>query len=355
MNVTRRAFLGTLAGAPAVLAAGHRAQAIEWFRQARFGLFLHYGVYSLLGGGEWVQFREAIPVAEYGKLKEQFRADKFDADFITDLALEAGMKYVNLTSRHHDSFCLFRTRQTSFNSLEAPARRDLIGELTEACRKKGLGIFYYYSYALDWRHPYFYSREAGMPIWEAARPAYREPQPEYKFQKDEDFRHYIDFVHAQIEELLTQYGPISGLWLDPIMGYYARPDLFPIEQTYALIRKLQPACLIAFKQGANGDEDFVAPERTPRAHPRGGEVARRAWELNQGKPIEICDTLQERSWGYHEGVRHRSADEVMRMLEHAETVGANLLLNTGPLPDGSIQAEDVRTLREVGKRLRRRG
>ncbi len=336
---------------------GTRQDTLEWFRSAKFGLFMHYGVYSLLGRGEWVQLRQAIPVAEYAKLKDQFKADKFDVDFITDLALEAGMKYVNLTSRHHDSFCLFATKETDFNSVNSPARRDLIGELTDACRKKGLGIFYYYSYALDWRHPYFYSRQAGLPIWSSARPDYKEPQPEYKFQKDADFRHYIDFVHAQIRELLTQFGPISGLWLDPIMGYYARPDLFPIKQTYALIRRLQPGCLICFKQGANGDEDFVAPERTMQAHRRGGEVGRRAWELNRGKPGEICDTLQERAWGYQKAddKRHRNADEVMRMLEEAAKLNANLLLNTGPLPDGAIHPEDVATLREVGKRLRRKG
>ena len=356
--MNRRTFLhaatGTVAVASVGTAAGTRAQTLTWFKDARFGLFMHYGVYSLLGRGEWVQLREAIPVAAYAELQQQFKADKFDVDFITDLALDAGMKYVNLTSRHHDSFCLFRTEQTEFNSLNSPARRDLIGELTEACQKKGLGIFYYYSYALDWKHPYFYSRAAGEPIWSSARPDYETPQPEYKFEKDADFQHYVRFVHAQIEELLTQYGSISGLWLDPIMGYYARPDLFPIEQTYQLIRQHQPGCLICFKQGANGDEDFVAPERTMQAHRRGGEVGRRAWELNHGKRGEICDTLQPRVWGYRKGAEHRSVAEVLRMLEEADGLNANLLLNTGPLPDGSIHPEDVATLREVGKRLRRR-
>ena len=254
----RRTFLQTSAGALATGWAGApyasaqsalpppaaetrtRQNMMEWFEKARFGLFMHYGIYSVPGRGEWVQLQEAIPVAEYAKLKEQFKADKFDVDFITDLALEAGMKYVNLTSRHHDSFCLFKTQQTGFQSLNSPAKRDLIGELTEACHKKGLGVFYYYSYALDWKHPYFYSLAAGEPIWDAARPDYKQSQPEYKWQKDEDFRRYVDFVHAQIRELLTQYGPVCGLWFDPIMGYYARPDLFPIEETYALVRKLQP-------------------------------------------------------------------------------------------------------------------
>lgn len=361
--MNRRQFMTastvTLAAAPAHSAAPrNRAESMEWFRKAKFGLFMHYGVYSILGRGEWVQLREAIPVAEYAKLKDQFTADKFDADKITDLALEAGMKYVNLTSRHHDSFCLFKTNETDFNSVNSPARRDLIGELTAACRKRGLGIFYYYSYALDWRHPYFYSREYGLQStnapWGNARPAYKTPEPSYKFKKPEDFKHYIRFVHNQLRELLTQYGPISGIWLDPIMGYYARPELFPIEETYALIRKLQPQCLICFKQGANGDEDFVAPERTLGPHRSGGELAKRVWEKNKHKLPEICDTLQERVWGYQKAddKKHRDADWVMKTLDYCKSIQGNLLLNTGPLPDGSIHPEDAKTLREVGRRLK---
>jgi alpha-L-fucosidase len=346
------------AAAPAATASGSRAESLAWLRKARFGLFMHYGVYSLLGRGEWVMLREAIPVAEYEKLKARFTADKFDAERICDMAQAAGMKYVNLTARHHDSFCLFKTAQTDFSSLHAPARRDLVGEITAAARKRGLGVFYYYSYALDWRHPYFYSREAGMESknasWASARPAYKQPEPSYRYRKPEDFRKYIDFVHAQMRELLTQYGPINGLWLDPIMGYYARPDLFPIEETYALIRKLQPGCLICFKQGANGDEDFVAPERTLAAHRTGGEVGKRVWEKNRNKLPEICDTLQERIWGYQQrdDRAHRDADWVMKTLDYCRSLNGNLLLNTGPLPDGSIHPEDVATLREVGRRLK---
>jgi len=333
-----------------------RAAALEWFSKARFGLFMHYGLYSLLGRGEWVMLHEKIPVAEYVKLKERFTAEAFDPDFITDLALEAGISYVNLTSRHHDSFCLFDTKQTDYSSVHSPAGRDLVGELAEACARKGLGLFLYYSYAADWKHPYFYPREAG---WSSARPAYDTPDPSYLWQGDEDFHHYIEFAHAQLLELLTQYGSLAGIWLDPIMGYYKRPDLFPIEQTYALIRASQSQCLISFKQGANGDEDFVAPERRVDAHRRGGEIARRVWELNKSKPREICETLQPKaipgaSWGYNEAAegRHVGADGVMEMLAFAAESDANLLLNTGPLADGRIHPDDIATLREVGRRLR---
>ena len=241
------------------------------------------------------------------------------------------------------------------------AERDLIAELAEACQRKGLGLFLYYSYALDWRHPYFYPVEAG---WRCARPHYDRPEPSYLWRKDEDFKHYIDFVHAQLRELLTKYGPIAGIWFDPIMGYYARPDLFPIEETYGLIRELQPHCLISFKQGATGDEDFAAPER--HAHsleervarvfgPEKAAIARRAWERNKDKHIEICATLQTKAWGYHAEADHLGPDQVMEMLKKAREQNANLLLNTGPLGDGSIHPQDRETLIEVGRRLREEG
>jgi len=348
--VNRRTFFGVMAGA-ALAPDSPRAATLEWFKKAKFGLFMHYGLYSLLGRGEWVMLREKIPVTEYARLKEKFTAEKFDAEKITDLALAAGMKYVNITSRHHDSFCLFRTRETDYSSVESPARRDLVDELARACRKKGLGLFLYYSYAADWRHPYFMSREPG---WQNARPAYEKPEPSYLFRNNEDMRRYVRFVHNQLRELLTQYGALRGIWLDPIAGYYARPDLFPIAETYALIRSLQPQCLISFKQGANGDEDFVAPERKVAAHTFPSEVARSVWEKNRGKPAEICATLQPRVWGYSKADdgKHKTADEVMAMLKDAWTQNANLLLNTGPLPDGSIPPDDEATLREVGRRLR---
>lgn len=335
------------------------AAALAWFADAKFGLFMHYGVYSLLGRHEWVLFRERIPLGEYEKLKNQFTAEKFDADFITDLALDAGMTYVNITSRHHDSFCLFDSQVSDYTSVHAPCGRDLVAELAEQCERKGLGLFLYYSYGLDWRHPYFYSREHSR----IARPDYAEPEPRYLWRKDEDFAHYIDFVHAQIRELLTNYGPLAGIWFDPIMAFYARPDLFPIHDTYAMIRELQPQTLISFKQGATGTEDFAAPERhghsladrvREQIGPEQAKVAARAWAGNKDKHNEICDTMQPGAWGYvkDDDGAHHTPDEVLQMLADAEKQNCNLLLNTGPLPDGSIHPEDVKSLREVGRRLK---
>lgn len=340
-----------------------RAAARAWFGEARYGLFLHYGLYSLLRRGEWVQFKERIPVAEYARLQADFQAESFDAEAICRLAIEAEMRYVTLTTRHHDSFCLFRTAQTEFNSVNAPCGRDLVGELAEACRAHGLGLFLYYSYACDWKHPWFYPREAGCTF---ARPAYEQPQPEYLWREDADMGRYIAFVHAQLEELLTQYGPVAGVWFDPIMAYYARPDLFPIAETYALIRRLQPQALVAFKQGANGDEDFASPEHfaaslADRVAANGGSeqavaAARAAWAANAVKPNETCTTMHP-AWGCQDCAdsEHKTPDQVWADLASAAGQGWNLLLNTGPLPDGSIHPLDAATLRRVGQRIRAEG
>ncbi len=324
---------------------------LSWFRNAKYGMFIHYGLYSILEKGEWIQLRDTIPVAEYAKLKDRFTAENFDANHITDIALDGGMKYITITAKHHDGFCLFETKQTDFNVMNSPARRDLIKELYEACEQKGLGLFLYYSYGADWKHPYFYSRESG---WSNARPAYKEPQPEYKFEKDEDFKIYIDFVHKQLTEILTQYPNIAGIWFDPIMGYYSRPDLFPIDETYALVRKLSSHVLVSFKQGANGDEDFMAPERGGSAKVgQQFEVAKIAYKKNQFKPREICNTLQPHAWGYHKkhDGNHKTASEIIEMLDDAQKINANLLLNVGPKGDGSFPKEYIEALREVGKIL----
>ena len=324
---------------------------LQWFQEAKYGMFIHYGLYSLLEKGEWVQLRDTIPVAEYALLKDRFTSELFDADRITDIAIQGGMKYITITSKHHDGFCLFQTKATDFNVLNSPCGRDLIKELYDACEEKGLALFLYYSYGADWKHPYFYPREAG---WANARPAYTEPQPEYKYEKEADFNIYVDFVHQQLRELLTQYPNIAGIWFDPIMGYYSRPDLFPIDSTYALVRTLSPHALISFKQGANGDEDFMAPERGGGALVgQQFEVARKVYELNKDKPREICNTLQPHAWGYnkqHDG-NHKSAEEIMQMLTDASEINANLLLNVGPKGDGSFPEEDIAAITEAGARL----
>jgi alpha-L-fucosidase len=346
-----------LKGQASLYATDPHAAALKWFAGARFGLFMHYGLYSILGRHEWVMYREKIPVAKYEKLTERFRPEKFDADFITDLALDAGMSYVNLGSKHHDGFCLFDAGKGDWHSM-AVAKRDLCGELAEQCQKKGLGCFFYYSLLADWHHPYFYPRRFNS----IARPDYKKEPDQYQFEKDEDFQKYLDDALGHVRTLLTAYGPIAGIWFDPLMGYYGRPDLFPMADVYAMVRKLQPQCLVSAKQGITGTEDFAAPERSGRSledwirrryGEEAGRIAAKAWAANKTKHNEICDTLQPQGWGYikADDGKHKSPDDVMGMLAAAFKMNCNLLLNTGPLPDGSIHPEDVKTLREVGRRI----
>lgn len=338
-----------LKGYEETYARNPRKAAVEYFRNAKFGLFLHYGLYSLLEGfwqdqhskpAEWVQFRGRIRLEEYEKLATRFTAEKFDADFITDMALDAGMKYINLTTRHHDSFCLFDSKYTDFKSTNSAAKRDLVAELAEQCQKKGLGFCLYYSHGRDWRHPH----APNNGDWGgAARPQYNPPEETYKVGQEHDLQIYVEFMKNQITELLTNYGPIGAIWLDGIGTPRSREDkihLFKAQELYDHIHSLQPQVLVSYKQGLLGTEDFKAPER----HFRGTSEV----------PLEICDTLQPYSWGYDrkDDKGHKSVDQVMDMLERAKSMGANLLLNTGPLPDGSIHPDDVKTLHEVGKRLR---
>jgi alpha-L-fucosidase len=319
-----------------------RGAALRWFRDAKYGLFLHYGLYSILGRHEWVQFLEKIPVAEYEKLIDRFTVERFDAGYVADLAVDAGMKYVNITTRHHDSFCLFDTKETSFNSMNSPAHRDLVGELAGACRERGLGLFFYYSHGRDWRHPHGPRNDQwdGRP-----RPAYDPPDPAYASDEEYDLRIYVDFVAAQIRELLTNYGPVAGIWLDghavPRSG---DPSLFRVQELYDMIHSLQPHILVSYKNGLLGTEDFLAPEYA--AIP------------DTDKPMEICDTmLPKKVWGYaaqYDG-QHKTAEEVWEILRRAGEKGCNLLLNTGPLPDGSVDLHDDRVFLEVGARIRREG
>lgn len=317
-----------------------RAAAAEWFRNAKFGLFIHYGLYSLLGRHEWVQLREKIPVAKYAELKQEFTAAHFNADAFTDLALSARMKYINITTRHHDSFCLFRTKFTDFNSVNSPAKRDLVGELAASCRKKGLGLFLYYSHGRDWKHPHAPNNDE----WGGqARPKYDPPEPSYVTGKEHNLQKYVDFMTGQITELLTQYGPVAGIWLDGIGVTMNGPTAqFHVQELYDRIHSLQPQVLVSYKQGLLGTEDFLTPEHKSIANPG-------------GRPMEVNTTLQVGGWGYIKGAKHVDSAEVWQKLKDAAAAKANLLINTGPHGDGTIPPEDVTTLKLAGERIGREG
>ncbi len=339
----------------ATYAIDPRRAALEWFRNARYGLFLHYGLYSLLGRHEWVQLDEKIRVADYARLADEFTAADFDAEAIAQLAEDAGMRYVNLTTRHHDSFCLFRYAQTPFNSVDgAPARRDLVAELAVACALRGLGLCLYYSHGRDWRHPHAPNNDE----WGGkARPEYDPPEPTYATGASHNLDHYLGFMREQIRELLTHYGPVAAIWLDgiavPLSGEGAR---FKAQELYDFARSLQPQVLVSYKQGLTGTEDFFAPEhQLPTAQDTKAKQGLIA--AHPDKLVEICTTMAPGSWGYKKDTTgaHLTAEQVWEKLRQSRGRRANLLLNTGPLPDGSLDTEDVAVMRTVGARLRVEG
>ena len=216
-----------------------------------------------------------------------FDASGFDAERLADLALACGARYVNFNARGPDGFCLFRTNTTDFTSLNSPARRDLVEETAAACRARGLGLFLSYSYAMDWRHPYFFPHESAGLGWEYARPAYATKPPEYRLEREEDFFLYLKFVHRQLEEILHRYESLAGLSLYPAMGYFSRSDLFILPQTYSLIREIQPGTLIAFGPGVNGEEDFTTHRGLPGPEAAwAAPLAAEAWVMNHDKPNE---------------------------------------------------------------------
>ena len=324
-------------------AADPRAASLEWFRKARLGLFIHYGLYSLDGVHPFHQHRLKIPVAEYEKRMYRFTAGHFDAGRIADLAVEAGMKYVNLVTKHCDGFCLWNTRQSGFNSVRSAAKRDLVAEMAEACRKRGLGLFLFYEHGFDWRHPHG-PRFRDYPIRLTEVP-YDPPEPSYAYGKDYNLQRYVDYVSAQITELLTNYGPIAGIWLDgaavPRSGDASR---FRLPALYDQIHRLQPPTLVSYKWGITGTEDFLAPER-----PQLKLIKERT-----SKPMEVCIPLNH-GWGYVKEEAHLNIEQVMDTFAEIRKLDANMLLNIGPLGDGSVLPEDVNTLRELGRRTRARG
>jgi len=334
-----------------------RAAALEWFKDAQFGLGMHYALCSLVTEGmgkdpddplttyQFKLLRACLTPDDWLKVRDRFTAERFDADFITDLALEAGARYVWFTTKHYGGLYMWDTKATDFNSVNSPAGRDLVAELSEQCQKKGLGLCLYHPGDVMKRDPReLFKREGGI-----------------------------------LRELLTQYGPIANIWFDGIQQFYRNPGQYRVAETYRLIRSLQPQCLISFKTGATGDEDFAAceglpcPPLPPRLTEAGrpipcselapfpskkwGEVAERAWKMNRGKRGELIEQMQTapRQYFYIEGGKSLNADQVMLVMATAFAHNANLLLNTNPRFDGSIPEDQVATLREVGRRIRENG
>jgi len=318
------------AQAPAADAA--KAARLAWFRDARFGLFIHWGLYAIPAGewkgqtipgiGEWIMNRAKIPVAEYERLAAQFNPVKFDADAWVQLARDAGMKYIVITSKHHDGFALFHSKASRYNVVDAtPFKRDILKELAEACRKRGMRLGFYYSQSQDWH-------EAGGAgnTWD--------------FGPD-DKKDYDGYLRAkaepQVRELLTGYGPVALIWFDtPRMMTPERAARFA-----DIVRSLQPECLIDGRLGAAGDYVTTGDNVIPP------QVGADAWET----PATINHT-----WGYRSDDRDwKSAGEITFKLLDIVSKGGNYLLNVGPMADGLIPAASQDVLRTVGRWLKVNG
>src|SRR5437764_7004327 len=302
-----------------------RRAARQWFRDAKFGMFIHWGVYSLLGQGEWVMQQRELPIGPYEWLATTFNPVKFDARAWVSLAKGAGAKYITITSRHHDGFSMFATRATPYNIADwTPFKRDPLKELADECQRQGLKLFFYYS-QLDWHHPDY---------WPRGRTGQHTDRPE-----SGDWARYLDFMDSQLTELLSGYGPIGGIWFD---GMWDKPDAeWRLPRTYALIHRLQPAALIVpnhHRAPLPGEDVQTFEQDLPGANSAGFNTK----EIGS-LPLETSLTMNN-SWGFNiTDRRFKSVRELIGYLVRAAGSDANLLLNIGPRPD--------RCLRPVGEVL----
>jgi alpha-L-fucosidase len=317
--------------------AANRA-ARAWFQDAKFGLFIHWGVYSSLANGEWVMQHRKIPAADYEWLATTFNPTKFDARAWVALAQRAGVRYITITSRHHDGFSMFKTAQTPYNIVDwTPFKRDPLKELADACRDAGLKLFFYYS-QLDWHHPDY---------WPPGRTGHDTGRPDRG-----DWKRYIAFMDAQLTELLTNYGPLGGIWFD---GMWDKPDAdWQLDSTYGLIHRLQPAALIIpnhHETPRPGEDAQTFEQDLPGANTAGFNTTFVSEEL----PLETALTTNN-SWGFNiTDKQFKSLRTLVGYLVRAAGANANLLLNVGPRPDGTISPELAARLDSIGGWLRTYG
>jgi alpha-L-fucosidase len=314
------------------------------FQDEKFGMFIHWGVYSVLGDGEWLFHNRKLKVQEYERLPKFFDPEKFDAKAWVSLAKAAGMKYITITSRHHDGFAMFDSKVSDWNIVQRTAYgKDPLKMLADEAHRQGIKLFFYYS-QLDWHNPDYFPRgatERDNGEWHNGRPDHG------------DWNSYLDdYMDGQLRELLTNYGPIGGIWFD---GMWDKPDAdWHLAKTYALIHQLQPAALIIpnHHQTPKPGEDVQTFERDLPGQNTAGFNTK---VVNTQLPLESCNTLNE-SWGFNIGDDHyKSPEELVRMLVQAAGNNSNLLLNIGPMPNGEIQDDFVTRLRAVGEWMSRYG
>jgi alpha-L-fucosidase len=319
----------------------------RWFDSARFGMFIHWGAFSVPGSGEWVMNDRNITVTEYGRLQTIFNPVRFDANKWVSAAKRAGMQYITLITRHHDGFSDWDTKQSDWKITNTDWKQDAVKLIAEECQRQGIRLFVYYS-LLDWyRSDYQY--ETGRTGHGTGRTA------------KSDWNHYIAFMKAQLTELLTQYGPIAGVWFD---GYWDqlpndqdktnKPNVdWHLPEIYSLIHQLQPQCLIGNNHHLSPipGEDFQMFEKDLP----GGNSTGFGGQSVSSLPLETCETINN-SWGFNiTDTRYKSSKELIRLLVKDAGYGANLLLNIGPLPNGEIQAAFTERLDSMGVWLKKNG
>lgn len=324
---------------------------IQWYKDARFGMFIHWGLYAIPARGEWVRHFEQTPADEYDRYMDEFTARDYNPRQWARLAREAGMKYVVLTTKHHDGFCLFDTKYTDFNSMNAPCHRDLVREFVEAVRAEGLKVGLYFS-IIDWRHPDY--------------PHYGDeihPMRNYSNESNEnrDFNHYLDFMHGQVRELCTNYGKIDLLFFDYSYGDM-RGQTWKAEELVTMVRSLQPGIIINNRLEAGGrgfgslvtdaplpwHGDYVTPEQI---------VPPDGIKDEQGRPVlwESCITMN-RHWGYCAGDHFfKTPAMLIHKLVECVSKGGNMILNIGPDAYGNIPQEELDILKAIAVWMKKNG
>jgi alpha-L-fucosidase len=315
-----------------------RDERMKWWREARFGLFIHWGLYAIPAGewggethhGEWIMHTAEIPLARYEKLRDRFNPVKFDADAWVRTAKSAGMKYIVITSKHHDGFCLFDSRYTDYDIMSTPFKRDILKELADACRRHGLQIGWYHS-IMDWHHPDYLPRRA----WED-RPA-----------EGADFNRYVEHMRNQVRELITRYGPIGVMWFDGEWeGTWTHEQGLAL---YALCRELQIDVIVNNRvdKGRGGmagltvDDRYAGDFGTPEQ-----EIPATGFP---GVDWETCMTMN-RHWGYNKhDSDYKSEADLIRKLADIASKGGNFLLNVGPTAEGMFPPESLERLKAMGE------
>jgi alpha-L-fucosidase len=307
----------------------------SWFVQARFGMFIHWGLYALPARHEWVKNRERLTDDEYQKYFDHFNPDLFDPHLWARTAREAGMKYFVVTTKHHEGFCLWDSKFSDYKAPRTPYGKDLLRPLVEAFRDEGLRVGFYHS-LIDWHHPDF-------PV-DGVHPLRDHPDPA-QLNANRDIRRYADYLHAQVHELLTDYGPVDILWLDfsyPNREYRGLPGKgradWQSEKLYQMIRQLAPHIILNNRMDlADIPPDIYTPEQYQPTE----------WLQVDGQPVvwEACQTFSG-SWGYHrDEASWKSPEQLIQMLINTVACGGNLLMNVGPTARGTF---DERALNALG-------